>query len=248
MTTQGGMPVEVTLSVVSHGQGSLVERLLADLRRNAWVQRCEIILTLNLPEDETYLAPYQGALPLRVVRNVRPRGFGANHNAAAAIARGACFAVLNPDLRVGEFDLQMLLRHLNNTDVGAVGPLVKTSQGQVEDSARRAPTVWRLFRRTVLKDRRLDYEVQRLPYDVDWLAGMFVLFPMSVFRALQGFDERFFMYFEDADIARRMRLIGRRVVLEPRVEVIHDAQRASHKDRQHFRWHLRSAVRYLWSI
>jgi GT2 family glycosyltransferase len=55
------------------------------------------------------------------------------------------------------------------------------------------------------------------------------------------------MYFEDADLCRRARARGDRVIWSSEAFVIHHAQRASHKDLKHFAWHARSAIRYLTS-
>jgi hypothetical protein len=60
-----------------------------------------------------------------------------------------------------------------------------------------------------------------------------------------GFDERFYMYYEDVDICRRLWGQGWSIVLQPAAVVIHDAQRASHRRLRHMRWHAASALRYL---
>src|SRR5690348_1087353 len=98
----GQEPAHVTLSVVSHGQGALVRRLLDDLAQvEGW--RLEVVLTINIPEDEGFLAGFRAA-PLTVLRNATPKGFGANHNAAFRAAAGDVLIVANPDLRLPAFD------------------------------------------------------------------------------------------------------------------------------------------------
>lgn len=233
----------VSISVVSHGQSHLVSQLLADLDRLPW-RDFEVIATVNLPEDD---AIYEGrGFPVKVIRNAQPKGFGANHNAAFAHARAPYFAVVNPDIRLPDLDIEQLLEPLADPAVGAVAPVVLSSAGTVEDSARRFPSVARLMRRVLLGQRAPDYAWKRDPIEVDWVAGMFVLFRGEVFRALGGFDDqRFFMYFEDVDLCHRLWRSGRRVLLQPRASVIHDARRASHRQLRHLRWHMVSAARYL---
>jgi N-acetylglucosaminyl-diphospho-decaprenol L-rhamnosyltransferase len=233
----------VSLSVVSHGQAHLIKRLLADLAR-LQVQNIEIVITVNLPEDET---PYHGhPFPVHVIRNAHPKGFGANHNAAFKQCRGQFFAVVNPDIRISSLDMSALLRCFERLDVGAVAPVVLSGAGAVEDSVRRFPSISRLARRVLLRRRGPDYRWEQAPIEVDWAAGMFVLFRPAAFKTLGGFDDRrFFMYFEDVDICARLWRRGWSVVLQPQVSVIHDAQRASHRSMKHLRWHLTSAARYL---
>jgi len=237
-------PVDLTLSIVSHGQGRLIENLLKDLQRSD-LKRFEIILTLNVPESEDFLQPFQD-LPIVLVRNDAPKGFGSNHNAAFARSTGARFAIVNPDIRANPLDVQPLLEMLKVAHVGACGPMVLAPHGDIEDSARRFPTPAHLFRRIVTGRRAPDYDFgpDSAPVRVDWLAGMFVIFPREAFAAVDGFDERFFMYMEDADICRRLTRAGWTCWLVPAAAVVHNAQRASQRDLRHLCWHLTSAFRY----
>lgn len=235
--------VTYTLSVVSHGQAALVRLLLSDLERLDPAD-VEVLLTLNVPEDEHGLV--SSRFPLRVIRNTQPKGFGANHNAAFAASRGAYFVVINPDIRLPSQPLDALRQVIDGDRTGACAPCVVNSRGDMEDSARRFPTVLRLLRRVVLRDHALDYRWQDAPQEVDWVAGMFVMFRREAFGQVQGFDDaRFFMYFEDVDICRRLKRLGWAVRVQPVVQVVHDAQRASARQLKHLWWHLTSATRYL---
>jgi N-acetylglucosaminyl-diphospho-decaprenol L-rhamnosyltransferase len=238
-----------SLSVVSHGQGALIRSLLQDLCRDQ-AQRGrqhEVLLTLNIPEDESFVDDFTDQLSLRVIRNMKPKGFGANHNAAFEASSGEVFVVLNPDIRLQAFPDDLIAASLTDM-TGAWAPLVRSSTGSVEDSFRRFPTVARLLRRTILRRRYPDYLAEDKPIDVDWVAGMFIAFRRRTYADLKGFDERYFMYMEDVDICHRLNRRGLSVVLDPRASVVHDAQRASRRSWQHRKWHLRSAVRYLIGI
>ena len=236
----------VTLSIVSHGQSRLVAPLLTELQPLI-AGGAEVILTINIPEEESAIGGY---LPrLGVQRNACPRGFGANHNTAFEQSSRPFFAVVNPDIRLQALDFNALLAPFADRRVGACAPMVIDSAGMVQDSARRFPTWSVLVRRALLRQRRPDYEAGSEPVPVDWLAGMFVVFRREAFAQVGGFDaKRFFMYYEDVDICRRLRLQGWDVLLQPATRVVHEAQRASHRDVRHLRWHLASAVRYLFDL
>jgi N-acetylglucosaminyl-diphospho-decaprenol L-rhamnosyltransferase len=246
---ESSMPIRqpvVSLSVVSHGQGHLVEALLKDVRR--WTgTRIQIIVTLNIFEDQKFLQSFSD-LDIFVISNATPKGFGANHNAAFAQASGEIFVVINPDIRAHELDLGPLVETAASSSVGACAPLVLSVDGKPEDSARRFPTITRLAKRIIFKKRSADFEVSSHPTVVDWVAGMFVVFRSEVFKRVGGFDERYFMYMEDVDICRRLKRHELSVVVDPRCKVIHDARRASRRDPQHLRWHIRSAIRYLFHV
>lgn len=232
----------LTFSIVSHGQGALIARLLDDIARLPLPQ-FDIVLTLNIPEPEDFIV-HHPRLPMRVIRNSTPRGFGANHNAAFRSSSTSHFAVLNPDLRLRTFEIEPLLQVLEDPAIGLCAPAVYNSAGALEDSARRFPTLCRLLLRKA-GARTMDYSLANTPLSVDWVAGMFMLFRSEVFERVNGFDERYFMYFEDVDICSRVRSSGWDVVIHPGVRIIHDAQRASRRNWRHMRWHVSSAFRYL---
>lgn len=240
--TSSNTPV-VSLSIVSHGQGALVRELLCDLRTLASDVPFEVIVTLNLPEDESFLEAC-GPLPLRVLRNTTVKGFGANHNAAFAVAQGSMFVVVNPDIRAQQLRLAPLLEVLNAPRVGACGPTILSHAGTPEDSPRRFPTLWRLAFRLLSRRRSPDYGTPAQPIEVDWVAGMFAAFCRDAFRDVGGFDEGFFMYMEDADICRRLRQHGWATYYQPGCSVVHQGQRKSHRKLAHLAWHAGSALRF----
>jgi GT2 family glycosyltransferase len=102
-------------------------------------------------------------------------------------------------------------------------------------------------RKAFTKGAKPDYANDQGAIEVDWVAGMFMLFTAEAYRAVGGFDERYFLYYEDVDICRRLRARGNKIVYEPAVPVIHEARRASRRDPRLMRMHAASALRYLLS-
>jgi N-acetylglucosaminyl-diphospho-decaprenol L-rhamnosyltransferase len=232
----------IVFSVVSHGQSSLVNLLFDDFRRLKF-NEVEIILTLNTQEDE--LEYNLSDLNVKIVKNNFPKGFGENHNRALLGSIKKFFFVINPDIRLCSLDVAELLSSFDNSSVGAVAPIILNSTGFLENNARKFPTVIEIFRKILLRLNSIGYAITSGPMVVDWVAGMFVVYRGSAYKLINGFDQRrFFMYYEDVDICRRLKLMGATVILEPRVSVIHDAQRASHRKLKYFFWHLKSALRY----
>jgi len=231
----------ITVSVVSHRQNALVNELLRDLERCCG-DEISVVLTQNVP-DEVPLATAR--LKVQRIANEKPRGFGANHNAAFARSATPFYCVANPDIRLSANPFPVLLQALARERAGAAGPLVRSPSGAIEDSARRFPTVASLARKLFVAPSGPDYPADRGPVEVDWVAGMFMLFPSAVFRALSGFDEAYFLYYEDVDLCRRLRRGGHKVVYVPEAEVVHDARRGSRRDLRLAGHHLASALRFL---
>lgn len=231
--------------MVSHRQGPLVHDLLRDLAALR-PERCELVLTLNVPEPLPF-QPEAFGLPVRLVANASARGFGANHNAAFRAASGEFFAVLNPDLRLPSDPFPALMRRLADPSVGIAAPLIEDGHGRIEDSARRVPTPLTILGKLVCGRRALDYAIGSDVVYPEWAAGMFLVFRRDVFAALGGFDERYFLYYEDVDICCRARLAGYRVAVDPAARAVHLAQRESHRSLGHLRKHLASMARFFGS-
>ena len=236
------MPATVTLSVVSHRQNALANQLLDDVARHC-AGRVAAVITLNAHDDVQLSAP-PAAVPMEVVVNAQPRGFAANHNAAFARCRTPFFCIANPDIRLPADPFPPLIRSVADDRVGVAGPLVRNPAGGVEDSARRFPTPSILLRK-LLSDRPApDYPVDQGPVEVDWIAGMFMFFRSETFRALGGFDEAYFLYYEDVDLCRRLHREARTVIYDPACEVVHDARRASRRNPLFAHHHVASLFRY----
>lgn len=237
--------VKVSISIVSHRQGQLVAHLLDDLKRHCKTP-LEVILTLNVPEPLPDGATQCG-FPVQIVRNHHPKGFAANHNSAFQYARADYFCVLNPDIRICQDPFPLLMNQLDNPKHAIAVPLVLNPAGVVEDSARSFPTVLSILKKTFLGSCAPEYAINGPIASPDWVGGMFMLFRSSTYRTTGGFDEGYFLYYEDVDLCWRLRREGYDVVLIPAVQVVHAAQRASHRNWQHFRWHLSSMLRFFWN-
>lgn len=235
--------MKYTISVVSHNSGKYLQYFLQDLC-TFLPNDSEIILTINVPEDEEYLA-YAVNLPLMIIRNSMPYGFGENHNRAFRVSKGNYFIVVNPDIRLFESPFEAL--EMAFTDhTGACAPRVLSPDMTVEDSVRIFPTILGLIKRIILRRRIGDYCIgDGRVCEVDWVAGMFIMFRADVYREVDGFDSCYFMYMEDVDICRRLWKRGFKVNAVFSVSVIHFAQRDSRKSLRHLRWHIRSAIRLL---
>ena len=244
----GPRPSTISVSIVSHGQMALVLPLLHDLERLHLHTPLEVILTLNVPEAMPCSAD-DFVFSLHVVRNAQPMGFGANHNQALAQARCATVCVLNPDIRMAQNPFPGLLAQLEDPLVGLVAPAIYNPAGQLEDSARRFPTPWGIAAKAI----RRKHQPSRAPthpetvFYPDWVGGMFMVLSTALYRSVGGFDEKFFLYYEDVDLCARIRLRGLQIALLPHQGVTHDAQRSSHTQHRYLRWHLSSMLRFFCS-
>lgn len=168
----------------------------------------------------------------RFILNRENVGFGRAANTAARRARGDTLLFLNGDcfLRPGQLsEIDRIARSLDGA--GAVGFRQITPEGRPQLTFGRFPTL-----RSELDRRRwqraLDVEhaewaVQRIdalgenPFEVDWVSGSCLWTAKDVFEKTGGFDERFFMYFEDIDLCRRIQQVGLKIYHAPQPRVLH---------------------------
>lgn len=242
------MQKKLTLSIVSHGHRVHVANLLQHLARLGRSD-FEVILTLNLPEPvELDGLPF----PVRLIQNPTPKGFGANHNAAFLESVGAYFVILNPDIELPEDPFEPLLELAQRDSLNICAPVILDAEGRVEDSARNFPTPYSLFKRLLcrLLGRPIIADTLRQDEDTllpDWVAGMFVMVPRDLYQRLGGFNDAYFLYFEDVDFGARARLAGCHILVCKHARVIHKAQRDSHRRLRFMWWHVQSAAKFFTS-
>jgi N-acetylglucosaminyl-diphospho-decaprenol L-rhamnosyltransferase len=248
---------QVALSIVSHGQGALVELLLNDLRALNAGSFDLLVLTLNV--DEPVPPAFLAEAPWRkiLIRNSERKGFGANHNAAfekayqrltVPNAKGGerdrswtqddYWVVLNPDLRIKDVDCFTRLKAGFEANIELVAPAV-IEDGAIAPSARGLYTPYQAIKAYLGFAR----DFKNPP---DWIAGMFLMFRASIYAKLNGFDSRYFMYCEDVDICLRLQLGGGQIRYMDQIVIEHVGQRASHRSMRALKLHLISAFR-LWT-
>jgi N-acetylglucosaminyl-diphospho-decaprenol L-rhamnosyltransferase len=190
----------------------------------------------------------------RWVRAEENVGFAAACNRAARITEADFLVFLNADVVLGQQACAQLRSAAeNDSSVGVVGPRIYGADGAIELSARVFPTViTALLGRSSLLTRLLG-RVNRTPSGVsaalgdggpvDWVSGACMMVRRRAFEQVGGFDEQYWMYWEDADICRRLRDRGWHAVLCQDAEARHSTGSSGHSARTIEAFHI-SAGRY----
>lgn len=227
--------MRILISIISHNQQALCGRLLQSIDNFAQSNVHELIIVVT---ENTWSNNYVKSERFRTysICNLRPKGFGANQNAAFERFESDVFCIVNPDIILNEnFDLDLIVEQLIRDRIDISSPQIVGVSGAVEDYKRANLTFINLLKRKFFKNN-----VEKF----DWLAGMFLVVNSTSFRKLQGFDTDFFMYVEDCDLSMRARKVGMKIGDIEGFSVVHDARRASTKNFKHFKWHITSLLRY----
>lgn len=194
----------------------------------------EVVVVDNAP-DPAFLGELARAHPdVRVIANSENVGYARAVNQGIRATTGGAVLVMNPDCEVREGAIEALMRHLEaHPRVAIAGPRILNPDGTLEFSARSFPgpltflfnrysLLTRLFPRNPWSRAYLltDWD-HRSVREVDWLSGACLLVRRAAIDAVGGMDEAFFMFNEDVDWCRRMKLAGWANVFVPDAEVMH---------------------------
>ncbi|MGR0320247.1 glycosyltransferase [Agromyces sp. ZXT2-3] len=250
----------VTTIVVAYNSSSVLPSLLASLTQAATEDvDLDVVVVDNDSRDREAsrrITEGTGARFLALDRNV---GYGGGVNAGAGVVAGSdgYLLVCNADLRFEAGSIDELVRFAeHHPEVGAFGPAILNEDGTVYPSARRTPTLREGIGHALLggiapsnpwsrRYREESVSVDR-PRPAGWLSGACLLIRTELFHRLGGFDESYFMYFEDVDLGDRVRATGQANMYVPAARVTHlGAHSTSEVSTRMLAVHHDSAYRYL---
>lgn len=236
-----GSSARVGVVTVSYGSEAVLPAML-DSIRTATSGPVEVVVVDNQPAGAVVrdLARKSGA---RYLARPDNPGYGGAMNAGAALLGDSVDWVLiaNPDLVLAPGSIDALVkRGSSDPAIGSVGPLVREPDGMVYPSARAVPSLRNgvghalfvnLWPNNPWTANYLDdNETSPTLKDAGWLSGSCVLVRRTAFDRLGGFDERYFMYFEDVDLGFRLGKNGYRNVYDPAAEVTHTGAHATGRE------------------
>lgn len=249
--------MSVTIVIVGFRAYEELERCLASLSSHEPGTR---VIVVDNAADEAAGRRIVAAFPgITYIGRCENPGFSAGVNRAAREAAGSHLLLLNPDCEVAGPIVAPLVSVLDaHPEAGIVGGLVRDAAGGVQASARRFPnfttaiagrTSWlsRVAPGNALSRWNLTTAPSEGVARVDWVSGAFVLVRREAFDAVGGFDEAYFLYWEDADFCRRAVDAGWQTLYAPVAEVVHYTARASLHAPVRSLWAFhQSALRYYW--
>ena len=177
-----------------------------------------------------------------LIKNDDNKGFGHGHNCVLSILDSRFHFIVNPDIIIETDIFSELSEYLDkNPDVGLVTPKILNMDGTDQMLPKRDPSVLALLGRRIFKKalknevgyyQMLDKNLDEIN-DIEFATGCFFGIDTDLFKEINGFDERFFLYYEDMDITRRARAV-RRAVYNPFFYVYHAWERSSAHSLRYF--------------
>jgi N-acetylglucosaminyl-diphospho-decaprenol L-rhamnosyltransferase len=219
--------------VVNYNAGEHLEHCVRSLLADASAGGAPDVVVVDNDSRDGSVAAVTAAHPdVTVVPVGTNLGYATAANRGIAVTHAPVVAVCNADVTVGDgAGAAMVARFEREPDVGAIGPRVRNPDGSVYPSARAFPTPvdavghalfgwWWPQNRWTRRYRQLDCDPDR-PRDADWVSGAAIWLRRVALDDVDGWDEGYFMYLEDADLGWRLRRRGWRICYEPAATVVH---------------------------
>lgn len=254
------MDAAVTVSIVTYNS-PYIFKTLDSFKKNILNDLPVTILIHDNGSDKAYLDKLHSyeSDQIHIYASGHNAGFGHGHNANLALTHDPYFLICNPDIIVNRTAFlkiwQFLQKNSRTQKIAMVAPKIVGPKGEVQHLIRRRLDVFDYILRFIpfkfvnrIFHKRLSrYECRDLKdvrQSVNYVSGAFMFASTEALKRIKGFDEQFFMYFEDNDICDRLRQKGYQLWYIPDAQVIHFYGKASHRSWWGFRVFLKSMRQY----
>jgi N-acetylglucosaminyl-diphospho-decaprenol L-rhamnosyltransferase len=220
----------------------------------------EIVVVDNNSKDGVAQLLKEQFPNVKLIESDKNLGMGGGNNIGMREANGEYILILNPDIHLFPDSIKQMIEHIeSNPEIGLLAPKLLNPDKTLQHTCYRWHNFWTpVFRRTALSKfsfarrelRRFlmeDWDHENTQ-EVDWIQGSCCLVSRKVVEEVGYFDERFFMYFEDTDLCRRIKNGGYKNIYFPSSQVIHFHRRQSADSNPFFnrltRTHIISWIKY----
>ena len=215
-------------------------------------------------DDETYFNRLDSrvsgvfntdSLCVHIFRAKKNLGFGGGNNLILGQLHSRYHVIINPDVTLKRWSLSNAFEYLERNDgVAMITPRIDESK-YARHVAKMYPDCFTLALRYIdlpflnyaFKKRLKKYNCENIVADnvveVEQVGGCFFFIRTALFKALDGFDDKYFMYFEDFDLSIRVRRLGS-IVYHPDVVITHEGGGVGRKNIKHHIYFIRSAIRF----
>ena len=233
---------DLAIIIVSTNEARFLEPCLTTVFAQAGGASLDVVVADNGSTDGTPELVRERFPEARIVHCAN-HGFGHANNRGYETTSAPYVLFLNPDTEVLDGTFAQLVAELEaRPDVGVIGARQVTADGELFPTIRRFPTPMRFVGEALASERLParpswlgERELEMSRYDVetecDWVSGSFMLVRRDALDAAGVFDERFFVYSEEVDLCRRIKLAGWRVVHLPAMTILHHADKAGFSER-----------------
>ncbi|MFA6383565.1 MAG: glycosyltransferase family 2 protein [Parcubacteria group bacterium] len=211
---------ELSIVIVNYRSEKYLGKCISSIKEKILDADYEIIVVNN---DKEKLLEAQLPKEIRLINSGGNIGFGAACNLGAKSAQGEILCFLNPDTEIISSSFSgVLYKFAKDNKLAIVGPKLVNEGGETQEwIAGGEITIWSTILNNFGYKRDQKIWESVAPMECAWVSGAAMFIRKDIFDRLGGFDEKFFMYFEDSDLCRRARQLGYKVLYFPEFIVKH---------------------------
>lgn len=250
---------KITVSIVTYNSADEIDILMKSLQSSSSFDEMTVFVVDNASKDNTVRHIKEEYPWVRVIESKENLGFGAGHNLVINNIQSDFHLIVNPDICITENAIKDSIYYLQeHTDISVLTPYVMNVDGTQQFLPKKNPSMKYMIggmfenKFAFCKKLREEYTLQDkhiiTPIDVEFCTGAFMVTRTASLHRVGGFDERYFLHFEDADLTRELRKVGR-AVYNPDIKVTHKWHRENKKINKSFWVALKSMFIYMkkWS-
>jgi GT2 family glycosyltransferase len=218
----------ISIIIVNYLQKDFLEKCVQSTYKNLNPSNFEIIIVNNSEEDD--LSTLKTSYPQLTILENQNTGYAKANNLAVKHSKGEFLLFLNADTEILNDFTEDLINNFKNREFGAVGLKLQYQDGSFQNSFGLFPTVHNEY-----KNRKTEHAFKRndkvfinnleTAYSqiksVEWVTGAALFMRKKTFEKINGFDERFFLFYEDIDLCCRLHKAGYENFYYPFSKIIH---------------------------
>lgn len=248
--------MRLSASIVTYNSISDVGGAIESLRNSDCFEDIDIYVIDNCSNDGTTDHVRQNYPFVTVIENDKNGGYGYGHNKVLEAIDSEIHFIVNPDITFGPTLISGVVSFLRGAEeVSVCTPEMLTEKGEFVFPPKSTPRIRYIIARffgniKIFSKWRDEYTMKEKvtnndgkPFDIEFCSGAFMAIRTEVFKKVKGFDECFFLYYEDADLTRRLLKYGRCVCL-PNLSVIHEGKREAYHSTKIRKIMIRSMMKY----
>jgi len=241
---------ELSASIVLYNNADEVKELV-ELYQTVQLDKFLYLIDNSESNNKVYFENFENIEYYFTGQNL---GYGKGHNLAIQKSGDSSkyHIILNPDISFEKGEIEKIFHFMEeNQEIGQLMPRIIYPNGELQKLCKLLPTPLDMIRRRfggkLASQFKSQYELPDFKYDrmveIPNLSGCFMFFRTPLLLELQGFDPRYFMYFEDVDLTRRA-FKKSKAVFFPDATVIHKFKKESYKSKKMLMIHSKSAIQY----
>ena len=209
----------LTIQIVNYNSRGNLMTCLQSIQKNVHgIENAQIVVVNN---DKEELGNFLDGFKVEIIEKKENIGFGKAHNLGFKKSKGKYILFLNPDTKLFPGTVEKIMEVFSADEkIGIVGP-IHVEDGRISDEEhfgfRKTPLSTirtKIFREKEKSDRQKYFET-------DWVSGGAMMIRRSLFSELGGFDENYFMYFEDVDLCLQAKKRGWKIAVCPEAKIFH---------------------------